>query len=193
MPPAWAQTLPAIRLPWPDNRWDRSDSARAAQCSGWPSSLSLPLQAKCGRFLELHLSGSPALLYIFAGVPVQVSWIQPSAVPCTSFSFGYSSPWLQRPIPAPEAHLGTISFKKKKNVFDCVRAWLGHWDLSLQGLHSLVVAHGHSCPIACGVLVPQPGIKPECHALQVRFLTTRPPGKSWPFLSLILSPESKEG
>ena len=114
MPPARAQTLPAIRLPWPDNRWDCSDSAHAAQCSGWPSSLSLPLQAKCGRFLELHLSGSPALLYIFAGVAVQVSWTQPSAIVCTSFSFGYSSPWLHRPIPAPEAHLGTISFKKRK-------------------------------------------------------------------------------
>ena len=78
----------------------------------------------------------------------------------------------------PQKHTWGPFPLKKENVFNCVRAWLGHWDLSLQGLHSPVVAHGHSCPVACGTLVPQPGIKPECPALQGRFLTTRPPGKS---------------
>ena len=34
-----------------------------------------------------------------------------------------------------------------------------------------------SCPTACGILVPQPGIKPEIPALEGRFLTTGPPGK----------------
>ena len=62
---------------------------------------------------------------------------------------------------------------------------------SSQGLHcsiwdpllwhkgfSLVVALGLSCPVACGILVPQPGIEPESPALEGGFLTTRPPGKS---------------
>ena len=34
-----------------------------------------------------------------------------------------------------------------------------------------------SCPRACGILVPQPGIKPVSPALEGRFFTARPPGK----------------
>ena len=43
---------------------------------------------------------------------------------------------------------------------------------------SLVVALGLSCPSACGILVPQPGIEPASPALEGGFLTTGPPGKS---------------
>ena len=43
---------------------------------------------------------------------------------------------------------------------------------------SLVVTPGLSCPSACGILVPQPGIEPASSALQGGFLTTRSPGKS---------------
>ena len=42
---------------------------------------------------------------------------------------------------------------------------------------SVVVAHGLSCPVACGILVPRPGIEPVSPALQDGFLTTEPPGK----------------
>ena len=35
-----------------------------------------------------------------------------------------------------------------------------------------------SCPSVCGVLVPQPGMEPASPALEGRFLTTGPPGKS---------------
>ena len=42
----------------------------------------------------------------------------------------------------------------------------------------LVVARGLSCPVACGILVPQPGIEPTSPAVEGRFLTTGPPGKS---------------
>ena len=42
----------------------------------------------------------------------------------------------------------------------------------------MVVAHGFSCPEACGILVPRPGIKPMSPALAGGFLTTGPPGKS---------------
>ena len=43
---------------------------------------------------------------------------------------------------------------------------------------SVVVAHGFSCPAACEILVPWPEIEPAPPALQGRFLTTGPPGKS---------------
>ena len=42
---------------------------------------------------------------------------------------------------------------------------------------SLVVC-GLGCPTACGLLVPQPGIKPVFPALEGRFLTTGPPRNS---------------
>ena len=42
----------------------------------------------------------------------------------------------------------------------------------------LTVACGLSCSPACGILVPQPGIKPPSPVLEDRFLTTGPPGKS---------------
>ena len=35
-----------------------------------------------------------------------------------------------------------------------------------------------SCSVACGILVPRPGIKPSPSALEGGFLTTGPPGKS---------------
>ena len=43
---------------------------------------------------------------------------------------------------------------------------------------SLVLARRLSCPTACGILVPRPGIEPVSPALEDRFLTTGPPGKS---------------
>ena len=43
---------------------------------------------------------------------------------------------------------------------------------------SSIVVLGFSCPMACGILVPQPGIKLVSPQLQSRFLTTGPLGKS---------------
>ena len=43
---------------------------------------------------------------------------------------------------------------------------------------SVVARHGLSCPVACGILVPRPGIEPAFPALEDGFLTTGPPGKS---------------
>ena len=51
----------------------------------------------------------------------------------------------------------------------------------------LVEARRHSYPVACGILVPRPGIEPMSPALEVRFLTTEPPGKSqMKFLSRLI-------
>ena len=46
-------------------------------------------------------------------------------------------------------------------------------------LGSAAVVHSHSCPAACGILVPRPGIEPKhmSPALAGEFLTTGPPGK----------------
>ena len=43
---------------------------------------------------------------------------------------------------------------------------------------SVVVVRGLSCPTSCGILVLQPGFEPASPALEGRFLTTGPPGKS---------------
>ena len=40
----------------------------------------------------------------------------------------------------------------------------------------MVVAQELSCPMADGILVPQPGLKPTSLALEGGFLTTGPPG-----------------
>ena len=56
---------------------------------------------------------------------------------------------------------------------------------NLQHVGSLVEAcglsiygGGLSCPMACGILVPRPGIKTASPALESGFFTTGPPGKS---------------
>ena len=40
------------------------------------------------------------------------------------------------------------------------------------------MAQGLSCPMACGIYVPQPGIEPMSPALKGGFLTTGAPGNS---------------
>ena len=54
-----------------------------------------------------------------------------------------------------------------------------YFKLYLFRLHwVLVVARKFGCSTACGILVPQPGIKPMSPALEGQFLATGPPGKS---------------
>ena len=63
----------------------------------------------------------------------------------------------------------------------CCVIWIFHgstWTLSSCGTASVVAVLGLSCSAACGILVPHPGIKFESLALQGKFLTTGPPGKS---------------
>ena len=43
---------------------------------------------------------------------------------------------------------------------------------------SIVAARGLRYSVACGIIVPQPGIEPRSPASQGRFLTTGLPGKS---------------
>ena len=51
------------------------------------------------------------------------------------------------------------------------------WTQYLQCVGFLAEVRGLSCPVECGVLVPQPGIKPVSPALESKFLTTGSPGK----------------
>ena len=48
--------------------------------------------------------------------------------------------------------------------------------MALGAKASVVVAHGLSCPTACGILVPRAGIEPMSSALAGRCLTTGPQG-----------------
>ena len=50
--------------------------------------------------------------------------------------------------------------------------------LSLRRVGSVVVVRRLSCPVAHGILVPQPGIEPTSPELEGGFFTTGPPGKS---------------
>ena len=50
--------------------------------------------------------------------------------------------------------------------------------MALFGLFVAERRYRLSCPAACGILAPQPGIESVSHALEGRFLTTGPPGKS---------------
>ena len=55
----------------------------------------------------------------------------------------------------------------------------------LQSAGSIVVEHdGHSCPISCRIPVPRPGTEPGSPAVQGRFSTTGPPGKSLELFSI---------
>ena len=47
-----------------------------------------------------------------------------------------------------------------------------------ESMGSVTVMDRLSCPEACGISVPQPWIKPMSPALEGRFITTGPPGKS---------------
>ena len=64
--------------------------------------------------------------------------------------------------------------------FGCVKSWLQHVGSVSYGIFccrgqapecmgSVVMVHRLSCPVVCGILVPQPGIKPTTPALQGRF------------------------
>ena len=48
----------------------------------------------------------------------------------------------------------------------------------------MVAAHGCSCPTACGIFVPQPGLEPAPPELKGGPLTTGPPEKSLYLLSM---------
>ena len=61
-------------------------------------------------------------------------------------------------------------FKSLILFFGCVGSWFQ--------CTGSVVAHWLSCPKACGILVPQPGMEPESSALEGGFVTTGPSGKS---------------
>ena len=64
--------------------------------------------------------------------------------------------------------------------FSSCGSWApGHMGSVVCSMQALsVVACRLSCPAACGILVPRPRIEPMSPALEGRFFTTGPPGKS---------------
>ena len=78
-----------------------------------------------------------------------------------SFFFKYLFIWLRQ------------VFVEVRGIFCCsARASLQLWRPGSR-------VHGLSCPVARGILVPQPGLEPVSPSLEGGFLTTEPPGKSW--------------
>ena len=67
---------------------------------------------------------------------------------------------------------GTRAPERVGSVFcGTLALWLRH-------ATSVLATCGLSCPVACGILVPRTGIEPASPALEGRFFTTGPPGKS---------------
>ena len=66
------------------------------------------------------------------------------------------------------------------SLSSCGTQALGHVGAVVCGtqVHPIVVACGLSCPTACGILVPGPGLEPASPALEGGFSSTGPPGKS---------------
>ena len=78
-----------------------------------------------------------------------------------------------------------LSFDSAGSVFWPLDSWLRLtgstvWGLSSHGPSgfSWVAVRGLTCPTACGILLPWPGIQSETPALEDGFLTTGPPGES---------------
>ena len=115
-----------------------------------------------GRDLHDHLSILPVLL-ILALLPY------PPFSPVFLLCFGQVSASDRKLLNT----LPSFFFFLAASVFSCSKGSL----LQLVNF-SLVVTPGLSCPSACGILVPQPGIEPASSALQGGFLTTGSPGKS---------------
>ena len=79
------------------------------------------------------------------------------------------------------------SFIAACRLFTVVRGLLSNCgSQALERVGSVVVACRLSCPVACGTLVPQPGIEPTSPALEGGFLTTGPPGKSLIYLFIFI-------
>ena len=58
-------------------------------------------------------------------------------------------------------------------IFTVARKLLSSWCVC-----SVVAAHTHNCPSACGILVLQSGVEPMSPGLQGKFLATGQPGKT---------------
>ena len=99
-----------------------------------------------------------------------------------SMEFSRQEYWSGLSFPSPgsgmymsSSILALESFFKKQESGVCLGLVFFFLPIYFIWLHRVLTAmHG----MACGILVPQPGIKPASPALEGRFLTTGPPGKS---------------
>ena len=73
-------------------------------------------------------------------------------------------------------HTHTHSFNDVLKFFNLFYFWQC-WVFIMACRLSSIVALGLSCPVACGILVPQPRIEHVSPALKGEFLTTGPPRK----------------
>lgn len=151
--------------------------------------------------MRLHLRTFPVLIFI------DVSQLRDTEKGCTKFY--YPSDWRElrlylsmerkdKYMCVCSSHvqpmtISSVGYNFKEKLFGCIMSSLWHvaasvavlrllWSCgtwSSEYMGSVVLAHGLSCPMACGVFALWPGIKLTSSALEGGFLTAVPPGKSF--------------
>ena len=92
---------------------------------------------------------------------------------CCCIEALHCSPWAFSQVEARGA------FTTCSTTFSrCTARALEYVGLVIASWSSLVGARVSSCSVACGILVPWPGLEPQTPALQGGFSTTGSPGKS---------------
>ena len=124
-------------------------------------------------------------------------WFLPYTIWISHIMYMSSPSWAFLPLPIPPLYVFTECQAGLPVLYSnfLPAIYLTHSSVYMSMLHShflvvvfrlFVVAHRllsscssqTSCPKACGILVPRPGIQPEFPALKGGFLTTVPPGES---------------
>ena len=82
--------------------------------------------------------------------------------------------WVWDPFRVLCPHCSLLFWFGLRRVFVVARGLCLVAVLRLQSTDSVVAVQ----PVACGILIPQPGVEPASHALEGGFLTAGPPGKS---------------
>ena len=79
---------------------------------------------------------------------------------------------------APPSSLRPYQYNQEELLYTLTFLFLTALGLHCGAWASLVLMLELRCPMACGILVPQPGIEPVFPVLKGRFLTIGLPGKS---------------
>ena len=111
---------------------------------------------------------------------------------CVDFLFIYCVFTLAHPTYVEVYFRNTYCQKRKVYIY--ILIFCLHWVfIEVYGLlYSCGSWAYNSCPVACGILVPRPGIEPTSPALEGRFLITGPPGKSSDGINIFLKNKTRE-
>ena len=119
--------------------------------------------------------GAPATLFQDAWVQVPAPLFPSCVTMGRLLSLSVSSTFKPQPPPVSPTLSGCIA---ACGIFHCVQGLFSSCGVqALEPMGSGVAVWGLGCPVACGILVPQPGIQPVSPALEGISLPTGPPGK----------------